>query len=144
MKMPLITDETRLFTGTAPKRAKNLLNWVEALESEKFKQGVGQLRDDDKYCCLGVACNVLKIKAVEPDDGYNEYTYDGEEDSLPEKAVSRMGLLTVNGDIEVDELHDGHNLANLNDGGATFKQIAKFIRDVFKHQFGKTLEKAGK
>lgn len=32
--------------------------WVEALTSGEFKQAEGQLRDDDKYCCLGVLCEL--------------------------------------------------------------------------------------
>ena len=31
---------------------------VDALRSRKYKQGVGRLRIDDKFCCLGVACDI--------------------------------------------------------------------------------------
>lgn len=33
-------------------RVKGL--WLEALESDEFKQGTSQLRHGDRYCCLGV------------------------------------------------------------------------------------------
>lgn len=41
--------------------------WVKALRSGKYKQGKGQLfqKEDNQYCCLGVACVIQKIK---PDD----------------------------------------------------------------------------
>ena len=38
---------------------KRILKWIEALESGLYEQGRGQLVDhEDKFCCLGVACNV--------------------------------------------------------------------------------------
>lgn len=35
--------------------------WIEALRSDKFKQGTGELhsKSRDKYCCLGVACRIV-------------------------------------------------------------------------------------
>jgi hypothetical protein len=33
--------------------------WIEALDSGKYKQGIGALQDENKYCCLGVACRIL-------------------------------------------------------------------------------------
>ena len=39
--------------------AKNIKDWVIALRSHKYKQGIGHLRShDDKYCCLGVLATV--------------------------------------------------------------------------------------
>ena len=32
--------------------------WVAALRSGKYKQGKEVLRDGDRYCCLGVLCEV--------------------------------------------------------------------------------------
>src|SRR3990167_8465561 len=34
---------------------------VTALRSGKYKRGKGQLRDDDKFCCLGVACDISGV-----------------------------------------------------------------------------------
>lgn len=38
--------------------------WVQALRSGEFKQGTGSLHsrpgDEDRYCCLGVACEVYQ------------------------------------------------------------------------------------
>jgi hypothetical protein len=33
-------------------------NWVEALESGKYEQGIHRLCKDDRYCCLGVLAEV--------------------------------------------------------------------------------------
>lgn len=33
---------------------KDRVKWIEALRSGKYKQGKGQLKQDDRYCCLGV------------------------------------------------------------------------------------------
>ena len=32
--------------------------WLVALESGEYKQGRGRLRDDNGFCCLGVACDL--------------------------------------------------------------------------------------
>jgi len=37
-------------------RVKNL--WVAALESGEYKQGRGRLRKKDRFCCLGVLCDL--------------------------------------------------------------------------------------
>ncbi len=34
--------------------------WVEALRSDKYKQGRNRLRRDNKFCCLGVLCDVFR------------------------------------------------------------------------------------
>lgn len=36
--------------------------WAEELESGKWKQGTGALREKDKYCCLGVLFYGLNVK----------------------------------------------------------------------------------
>lgn len=36
--------------------------WVAALRSEKYKQGIGLLRNrHDEYCCLGVLCELAGL-----------------------------------------------------------------------------------
>ena len=38
---------------------ERVLLWIESLESEEYEQGTGRLvSKDDRFCCLGVACNV--------------------------------------------------------------------------------------
>lgn len=35
--------------------------WVAALRSGEYQQGDRQLRDGDRYCCLGVLCEVADL-----------------------------------------------------------------------------------
>lgn len=41
--------------------------WVKALRSGDYKQGTYRLHNkkDNTYCCLGVLCDVLKIKSAD-------------------------------------------------------------------------------
>ena len=41
-----------------------LEEWINALKSGEYTQGVGQLRKDDKYCCLGVYCDLQAKKGL--------------------------------------------------------------------------------
>ena len=34
--------------------------WLIALRSGNYQQGKGQLKDGDRYCCLGVLCDIVK------------------------------------------------------------------------------------
>jgi hypothetical protein len=42
--------------------------WVAALRGGKYQQGKLQLRDGDRFCCLGVLCEVMGLERQ--DDGY--------------------------------------------------------------------------
>lgn len=47
------------------------VDWITALRSGVYIQGKGMLRSTDGFCCLGVACDILKdglnLKWAEPD-----------------------------------------------------------------------------
>jgi len=43
---------------TAKEQAEHRKQWVEALRSGKYHQGRGALRVGEKFCCLGVACDI--------------------------------------------------------------------------------------
>lgn len=72
--------------------------WTEELRSGKYPQGNGLLRsDDDRFCCLGVLCEVAVVEGViDPPElvsGLRRYVYDGYESAvLPEKVVEWAGL----------------------------------------------------
>lgn len=42
--------------------------WVAALRSGKYEQGRHQLRTGNRYCCLGVLCDVLGLEWSAGDD----------------------------------------------------------------------------
>lgn len=46
--------------------AKLKEDWVKALRSGEYKQGIGKLRERDEFCCLGVLCQVAGID-ISPD-----------------------------------------------------------------------------
>ena len=71
--------------------------WIEALRSGNYKQGVNALRSkDDRYCCLGVLCDLyLKQKGGwwSPD---SVYTIHGEGGALPSAVITWAGLTNKN------------------------------------------------
>lgn len=109
--------------------------WIEALESGEYKQGMGCLNSGDKFCCLGVLCElaykegVVQKHAVE---GYEETFYDNADDVLPFSVKEWAGLSETNPEVEIeDESGDLMNetLIELNDSHElTFKQIAEIIK----------------
>ena len=79
--------------------------WVKALRSGEYAQGTGQLRDGDSYCCLGVLCEIAKVRFLSS----GEY--------LPASLANAAGV-----DLMVQE-----ELAFMNDNGRTFRGIAQWI-----------------
>lgn len=107
----------------------NAKKWVRALRSGKYKQATGNLHNSDGYCCLGVACelaikNGVRVKKEDHED--RPTVYDGMSDLLP---LSVQRWLNLNSDDGVLTLASDEetSLANLNDNGSNFKQIADII-----------------
>lgn len=105
--------------------------WVKALRSGEFQQCQGQLSSGGGFCCLGVAAElvhrrfpeVLPVAALSSEDGELEWRdYGPETYCLPPVAQAALGLLDDCGDFG-----DGRSLANLNDQGKTFSEIADVI-----------------
>ena len=98
--------------------------WVKALRSGKYKQGTGVLREGDRFCCLGVLCDLNRI------DGGAEwettfwmnhyYFYGGDDIRLPNKIKKFVGL----------SASKERSLAGLNDGGKSFREIADVIEKM--------------
>lgn len=111
--------------------------WVEALLSGKYEQGQHELRTrDDKYCCLGVLCDIMKDEVggewVKDEDGDWMFSIPSVDDDnravLPATVASRVGFWTDNGSYKDGE----ESLSADNDRGATFEQIAETIKTRFK------------
>ena len=68
--------------------------WVKALRSGEYQQGRGCLRSrDDKFCCLGVLCDLTNRKEWEvvfEEDDY--YAILDEENVLPKNILSFLDL----------------------------------------------------
>lgn len=43
----------------------NMRKFIEALECGQYEQGSGRLRQGDRFCCLGVACDLAMKNGVE-------------------------------------------------------------------------------
>jgi hypothetical protein len=108
--------------------------WLKALESGKYKQGINKLHTiDDKFCCLGVACNLFSTSpptVFECITG-KVYRYDGEFNYLPAEIVNKLKLHTNMGLDIANNIH----LTTLNDEGASFLEIAQKVRANPSHFF---------
>ena len=93
--------------------------WVKALRSGDYKQGIGHLRDTrDRYCCMGVLCEVLGFESRHDDLVMTCYSIDGQwwHGTLPDERVS-----PVPREVLID-MNDHH--------GNTFDEIADYIERV--------------
>ena len=107
---------------------ENAKKWVEALRSGKYEQGIGFLEDNNKFCCLGVACRLALSDGIgtrtENEDG--DVRYGNESGVLPESVKRWLGLATVAGDFYREE-GGSNDLTYLNDAGRSFSEIADLI-----------------
>lgn len=99
----------------------NQKKWLDALRSGEYEQGTGALCDNNKYCCLGVGCEVLEVPKV-LDRGFA--SYDGEEATAPPAVVVGLSLLNDRG----ASFEGGDSLVRLNDEvGKTLVEIADIV-----------------
>jgi hypothetical protein len=106
--------------------------WLEALRSGEYEQGRERLRSGDKFCCLGVLCEIYR---KDMDNG-EWRTYDKDDILFQTGATSKFGTLprvVINWSELPDDnpnvTHDGmvNTLASLNDNGESFETIADVI-----------------
>lgn len=76
---------------------ENVEAWVAALRSGEYQQGTMVLRRGDKFCCLGVACDLAEkagiIKGFKGNDfGEDVYSYGGEPHELPIPVQDWLGI----------------------------------------------------
>lgn len=96
--------------------------WTDALRSGEYQQAQERLRREDKFCYLGVLCD-LHSKAT--GSKWNDTQYDGQDYSLPDSVIWWAGLMgtspfIIQGDFSL-------SLAKLNDDGISFTAIADII-----------------
>jgi hypothetical protein len=97
--------------------------WLDALRSGEYSQAGGFLRTDFGFCCLGVACDVLNADGWWRNSGAFGRIYDwaNAEGGVHDNEVSG-GLPFIDNKIA------GY-LANTNDRGASFEEIADWIEE---------------
>lgn len=119
--------------------------WVSALRSGKYQQGKGYLRlTDNRFCCLGVACDLLGVKwnkiEITPNEETTVTTYEDfyETDSAGSEELPRRADLpdeiwkALTSKMPMEGDYVGNNswmdfLAKKNDAGWTFEQLADVI-----------------
>lgn len=101
--------------------------WVKALRSGKYKQTKEVLFNGTGYCCLGVLCEVVGMSPTRDLRGFH---YDNMGLLLPEAAMQLSGIKTDGADLIIAGRYT--TLANQNDHGKSFKQIANFIEKHWK------------
>lgn len=107
--------------------------WVAALRSGKYNQDSGALRTDTGFCCLGVLCDVVDSNLWKFNENcydeygeylLNSYEFMGEYEQLPGEICDRISSSSLGYGIVVGP---STNLAQANDDGATFLEIADAI-----------------
>lgn len=119
--------------------------WVAALRSGEFNQGVGALSLNGKYCCLGVACELLHRKGLIPkrvSEKSGNIVYYGVTESsalLPMDVQQFMGVIGNSPMVFIPLTQESfenmlHNhlgkhvdVSTLNDNQVSFKNIADLI-----------------
>ena len=100
--------------------------WLKALRSGKYKQTTGQLKRDNKFCCLGVLCD---IHAKENNKRWNQKnTYHHNSGSLPIHVKKWAALNESNPRYKGKYVY----LAAANDNRMSFKRIANIIEKNYK------------
>ena len=104
--------------------------WTDALRSGDYTQGSEYLNCNDRFCCLGVLCD-LYLKNI----GYDKLpvkvcnnktvSYDGVEAVLPSVVQDWAGMRTSIGSLPDPVANT--SLAELNDCGYSFDELAKII-----------------
>lgn len=92
--------------------------WVEALRSGEYKQGQNALRtNDNKFCCLGVLCDVVDANCWTTRGGV--YYYGLQRYTLPRQLMETLQL----------SIPQEAMIIELNDTGHTFEEIADYIEE---------------
>lgn len=110
--------------------------WLTALRSGKYRQGTDCLKQEGAdgrplYCCLGVLCDLYvqevggRFSEPQPEIVFCDVTGESREAIPPQDVVKWAQLRHAVGNrVEGDELE---SLANYNDDGHSFEEIAEII-----------------
>jgi len=105
---------------------KIALKWARALESGEYGQTTGALREGNKFCCLGVLCNLHAQAHPEiAKDETDPEKYMGKEGELPEQVMHWAGMRSDNGKIG-----DGVRLKVRDKKSHSQDEMTEYIRDL--------------
>jgi hypothetical protein len=88
--------------------------WIDALQSGNYVQRHNKLRQGSEYCCLGVLCDVVDPTKWKG----NSYEIEDATSYPTQTVLDLVGL----------EYVEASKLAELNDNGASFAEIARHIK----------------
>jgi len=113
---------------TREQQKANCKKWLEALRSGEYEQGYdGYLEYEGKYCCLGVGCMALGVKASvkQASPGVFVTGFGVEEDylSAPTEFMDAVGLATPSGEYKDEGMLTSDN----DDYNLSFSEIADII-----------------
>ena len=109
--------------------------WVEALRSGDYEQGRCAMHREDKFCCLGVLCDVHRQEENGESDAWVEETWEENRSYcrastlLPIEVCKWAGFNSANPTIEINGKID--TIATHNDTGQSFEVIADAIEEQF-------------
>ena len=119
-----------------PKMDANIKQkWLDALRSGKYAQAQERLHTEDGFCCLGVLCEVyIKEHGLDRSLMWEEGTgldegemfIFGSSTYLPKQVMNWANVPRAGQIVTADKMID---LADLNDGGVPFDQIADLIEE---------------
>jgi len=118
---------------TNPKAQERNRAWIAALRSGEYSQAQGYLRTETGFCCLGVACHLCDPTKWSPLRGGGgeiepHYRYGYDRSGLPFQVGEDYCLRDADGTFGWRRGTDQQeSLASLNDGGASFGEIADVI-----------------
>lgn len=112
-----------------------VLKLIEALESGKYEQCKNQLRYENSYCCLGVACDLCGDIWKLNDQG--DWVYNDNFIYMSEDVVNYYGFKFNNGWFKEKCLQlESDSLTSLNDSGISFQEIAQVLREALNKDIG--------
>lgn len=108
---------------------------IAALRSGEYEQAQHQLRKEGRFCCLGVACDLFHketgLGQWMEDEAFRVGALNGSHSTLPPSVAAWLGVKhnAANPDTSVlnKKLNITYSIAELNDAGWTFDQIADVI-----------------
>ena len=113
--------------------------WVEALRSDLFVQGQDMLANIKRteHCCLGVLCEIaiengVRVKVETEGEEYMKFA--GEGYRLPHVVKEWADMMFDDGRLFDEDTEDLplDSLAELNDSGSSFKEIADHIEEYWE------------
>lgn len=105
--------------------------WLTALRSGDFSQTTGVLEHKGSFCCLGVLCSLaVEDGVIQRNDSHEGIYYGthGDESALV-LPVGVMEWANIDSNPLIVDEYGNTSLADLNDGGKTFEEIADFIEE---------------